>query len=51
MIGNTIDFAIQGGQGQQPKGAALTLLLSAFIGALMLYYLVSVARAAKEAQR
>jgi spermidine/putrescine transport system permease protein len=51
MIGNAIDFALQGGQGQQPKGAALTLLLSAFIGALMVYYLVSVARAAKEAQR
>jgi putrescine transport system permease protein len=51
MIGNAIDFALQGGQGQQPKGAALTLLLSAFIGALMIYYLVSVSRAAKEAQR
>jgi putrescine transport system permease protein len=51
MIGNAIDFALQGGQGQQPKGAALTLLLSAFIGALMVYYLVSVSRAAKEAQR
>jgi ABC-type spermidine/putrescine transport system permease subunit I len=51
MIGNAIDFALQGGQGQQPKGAALTLLLSAFIAALMIYYLVSVARAAKEAQR
>ena len=25
MIGNAIDFALQGGQGQQPKGAALTL--------------------------
>lgn len=51
MIGNAIDFALQGGQGQQPKGAALTLLLSAFIGALMIYYLVSVSRAAKEAHR
>jgi hypothetical protein len=39
------------GQGKQPEGAALTLLLSAFIGALMIYYLVSVSRAAKEAQR
>jgi spermidine/putrescine transport system permease protein len=51
MMGNAIDLALQGGQGQQPKGAALTLLLSAFIAALMIYYLVSVARAAKEAQR
>jgi ABC-type spermidine/putrescine transport system permease subunit I len=51
MMGNAIDLALQGGQGQQPKGAALTLLLSAFIGALMIYYLVSVSRAAKEAQR
>jgi ABC-type spermidine/putrescine transport system permease subunit I len=51
MIGNAIDFALQGGQGQQPKGAALTLLLSAFIAALMIYYLLSVARAAREAQR
>jgi spermidine/putrescine transport system permease protein len=51
MIGNAIDFALQGGQGQQPKGAALTLLLSAFIAALMVYYLVSVARAAREVQR
>ena len=51
MVGNAIDFALQGGQGQQPKGASLTLLLSAFIGALMIYYLVSVSRAAKEARR
>ena len=51
MMGNAIDLALQGGQGQQPKGAALTLLLSAFIAALMIYYLVSVSRAAKEAQR
>jgi ABC-type spermidine/putrescine transport system permease subunit I len=51
MMGNAIDLALQGGQGTQPKGAALTLLLSAFIGALMIYYLVSVSRAAKEAQR
>jgi putrescine transport system permease protein len=51
MMGNAIDFALQGGQGQQPKGAALTLLLSAFIAVLMIYYLVSVARAAKEARR
>jgi len=51
MIGNAIDFALQGGQGQQPKGAALTLMLSAFIAGLMVYYLVSVARAAKEVQR
>jgi putrescine transport system permease protein len=51
MIGNAIDLRLQGGQGQQPTGAALTLLLSAFIAGLMVYYLVSVARAAREAQR
>jgi spermidine/putrescine transport system permease protein len=51
MIGNAIDLRLQGGQGQQPAGASLTLLLSAFIGALMIYYLVSVARAAREARR
>jgi ABC-type spermidine/putrescine transport system permease subunit I len=50
MMGNAIDLALQG-QGKQPEGAALTLLLSAFIGALMIYYLVSVSRAAKEAER
>jgi len=50
MMGNAIDLALQG-QGKQPEGAALTLLLSAFIGTLMIYYLVSVARAAREAQR
>ena len=50
MMGNAIDLALQG-QGKQPEGAALTLLLSAFIGILMIYYLVSVSRAAKEAQR
>lgn len=50
MVGNAIDLALQG-QGKQPEGAALTLLLSAFIAILMIYYLVSVARAAREAQR
>src|ERR687892_1830085 len=30
MIGNAIDFSLQGGQGQQPTGASLTLLLSTF---------------------
>jgi spermidine/putrescine transport system permease protein len=50
MMGNAIDLALQG-QGKQPEGAALTLLLSGFIGILMIYYLVSVSRAAKEAQR
>ncbi len=50
MMGNAIDLALQG-QGKQPEGAAITLLLSAFIAVLMIYYLVSVARAAREAQR
>jgi hypothetical protein len=34
-----------------PKGASLTLLLSAFVGVLMIYYLVSVSRAAREARQ
>ena len=51
MVGNAIDLTLQGGQGQQPTGAALTLMLSAFIASLMIYYLVSVSRAAREAQR
>jgi ABC-type spermidine/putrescine transport system permease subunit I len=50
IIGNHINFLIHG-QGTAPKGASLTLLLSAFVALLMVYYLVSVARAAKEARQ
>lgn len=49
MIGNQIERAIRG-TGGSPKGASITVLLSLFIAVLMLYYLISVARAAKEAR-
>jgi ABC-type spermidine/putrescine transport system permease subunit I len=50
MIGNRIYELIRG-QGTSPQGASLTLILSAFVAVLMIYYLVSVARAAKEARQ
>lgn len=50
MIGNAIEFGIHT-QGQGPRGASITLFLSAFIAVLMLYYLLSVSRAAKEARQ
>jgi spermidine/putrescine transport system permease protein len=49
MLGNQIAFYIQtstGGGGG--KGAALVLALSLFLSVLMVYYLVTIARAAKE---
>jgi ABC-type spermidine/putrescine transport system permease subunit I len=48
MIGNQIDLLINstGGGGQ---GAALTIVLMGLVGVLMLYYLVSVARATRAA--
>jgi spermidine/putrescine transport system permease protein len=49
IIGNEINTYIHG-SGTAPKGASLTLLLSAFVAVLMVYYLVSVNRAAKEAR-
>jgi putrescine transport system permease protein len=51
MIGNRIYELIRGGGGKAPEGAALTLLLSGFVAILMIYYLVSVARGAKEARQ
>jgi spermidine/putrescine transport system permease protein len=50
IIGNQVNSWIHS-QGTVPKGASLTLLLSAFVGVLMIYYLVSVSRAAKEARQ
>ena len=50
IIGNQINRLIHG-QGTAPQGASLTLLLSAFVAILMVYYLVSVARAAREARQ
>jgi ABC-type spermidine/putrescine transport system permease subunit I len=48
MIGNEIADFIDSGAGGQ-TGAALTIVLMAFVAVLMTYYLVSVARAAREA--
>jgi spermidine/putrescine transport system permease protein len=50
IIGNQINTLIHT-QGKAPEGASLTLLLSTFVAVLMLYYLISVARAAREARQ
>jgi putrescine transport system permease protein len=50
MVGNQIDFFINT-TGGEAKGAALTVFLMAFVAVLMLYYIVSVARATREAHR
>lgn len=47
MLGNQIDIFFHGGP-QPSVGAALTLILSAFLAVLMLYYMVSISRAQKE---
>jgi spermidine/putrescine transport system permease protein len=49
MIGNQIDIYFHGGP-QPGVGAALTLFLSAFLGALMAYYMYNVGKAQREAQ-
>ena len=48
MIGNEIDSFINS-TGGGARGAALTLLLMSLVAILMIYYLVSVARATREA--
>jgi spermidine/putrescine transport system permease protein len=50
LIGNQIQQMI-GSTGQGPNGASLTLMLSAFVAVLMLYYLLSVARATRASQQ
>ncbi len=50
MIGNFINQFLHTRFGQ-PRGASLTFLLSLFVAVLMLYYVLSVARAAREARR
>lgn len=50
MIGNQIDFYIHNQSGGQ-IGAALVVILSALVAVLMIYYLLMVARAAREARR
>jgi spermidine/putrescine transport system permease protein len=49
MIGNQIDIFFHGGP-QPSVGAALTLFLSIFLGVLMAYYMVTIAKAQREAQ-
>jgi spermidine/putrescine transport system permease protein len=49
MIGNQIDIFFHGGP-QPSVGAALTLILSLFLGILMAYYMVTIAKAQREAQ-
>jgi ABC-type spermidine/putrescine transport system permease subunit I len=50
MIGNLINFFIHS-PGGSTRGAALVFLLSVMVSALMLYYLLTVARASREAGR
>jgi spermidine/putrescine transport system permease protein len=49
MFGNLIYFYLTGGTGRN-KGAAMVLVLSAIVSVLMFYYLISVARATKQAK-
>jgi spermidine/putrescine transport system permease protein len=49
LVGNRINQLIHA-TGSGPAGASLTLLLSGFVAILMVYYLLSVARATKAAQ-
>jgi putrescine transport system permease protein len=47
MLGNQIDIFFHGGP-QPSVGAALTMFLSVFLGVLMIYYMVTIAKAQKE---
>lgn len=47
MLGNQIDIFFHGGS-QPGVGAALTLVLSAFLAVLMAYYMITIAKAQKE---
>jgi putrescine transport system permease protein len=49
MFGNLIYFYLTGGTGRN-KGAAMVVVLSAIVSVLMFYYLISVARATKQAK-
>jgi ABC-type spermidine/putrescine transport system permease subunit I len=51
LIGNEIDQFITQSTSQGGKGAALTIILMAFVAILMAYYLVAVARSSREARR
>jgi ABC-type spermidine/putrescine transport system permease subunit I len=49
MIGNQIDLYFHGGP-QPTLGAAITIILAAFLTVLMAYYMWTIHRAAKEAR-
>lgn len=49
MLGNQIDIFFHGGP-QPAIGAALTMVLSTFLGVLMVYYMYTVANASREAR-
>ncbi|HKX75507.1 MAG TPA: ABC transporter permease [Acidimicrobiia bacterium] len=51
LIGNEIDSFINQSTSLGGQGAALTLVLMAFVAVLMMYYLRAVARSAEEARR
>jgi spermidine/putrescine transport system permease protein len=51
MIGNTIDQFVNQTTSQGNVGAAITIVLMAFVAVLMIYYLVSVSRTTEEARR
>jgi ABC-type spermidine/putrescine transport system permease subunit I len=50
MIGNQIDQLINQTTSQGREGAALTVILMAAVGLLMLYYLSNIARVTAEAR-
>jgi putrescine transport system permease protein len=50
MIGNQIELTLQHGP-TQSYGSALTTVLMVLVALLMIYYLVTVARAQREADR
>ena len=50
MLGNTIDQFINQTTSQGAIGAALTIVLMAFVAGLMIYYLVTINRATEEAR-
>ena len=50
MIGNQIDQFVNQTSSQGGQGAALTLILMAAVGLLMLYYLFNIARVTREAR-
>lgn len=51
LIGNEIDQFINQSNSQGGQGAALTIVLMVFVALLMVYYLVSISRATREASR